>query len=134
MAGTAPDGGLYVPVELPAAEVDAAPVNAPIDEFAAFVLRPFFAGSTLEGQLNDICTEAFNFPAPLRGVQNPPDALSVLELFHGPTAAFKDFGARFLATTMSRIIRNEGGSDDKPATIVVATSGDTGGAVAARVP
>lgn len=131
MAGTAPDGGLYVPVELPKADTAAAPANAPINEFAAFVLRPFFAGSTLEAQLDEICTEAFNFPAPLRGVQNPPDALSVLELFHGPTAAFKDFGARFLATTMSRIIRNEGGSDDSPATIVVATSGDTGGAVAA---
>ncbi len=131
MAGTAPDGGLYVPVELPHFDPATLPVGAPIDEFAAQVLRPFFVGSALADELDSICAEAFNFPAPLRGVQNPPDALSVLELFHGPTAAFKDFGARFLATVMSRIIRARGTADARPATIVVATSGDTGGAVAA---
>ncbi len=53
--------------------------------------------------------------------------LDVLELFHGPTAAFKDFGARFLAASMARIPRNS----DRPLRILVATSGDTGGAVAA---
>ncbi|NND54265.1 MAG: threonine synthase [Gammaproteobacteria bacterium] len=131
MAGTAPDGGLYVPVELPAFDQQSAPVDAPINDFAAHVLRPFFEGSSLETELESICDEAFNFPAPLRGVQNAPDALSVLELFHGPTAAFKDFGARFLATTMSRIIQQRQTPDSEPATIVVATSGDTGGAVAA---
>jgi len=56
--------------------------------------------------------------------------LSVLELFHGPTAAFKDVGARFLAAAMADILRREGG-EGPPATILVATSGDTGGAVAA---
>lgn len=131
MAGTAPDGGLFVPVDLPALDPAQAPVDAPINEFAAYALQPFFRGSSLENQLESICDEAFNFPAPLRGVQNAPDALSVLELFHGPTAAFKDFGARFLAVTMSRIIRQRQQPDDAPATIVVATSGDTGGAVAA---
>src|ERR1043165_5160381 len=55
---------------------------------------------------------------------------SVLELFHGPTCAFKDFGARFLAATMERIRRNE----PRKLTILVATSGDTGGAVAAAFP
>jgi len=132
MAGTAPDGGLFVPLELPKFAAGDLPANAPIDEFAAKLLQPFFVGSTLEGELESICAEAFNFPVPLRGVQNPPDALSVLELFHGPTAAFKDFGARFLATCMSRIIRAQADAADRPpATIVVATSGDTGGAVAA---
>ena len=132
MAGTAPDGGLYVPTELPRFSEGELPADAAINEFAARMLKPFFAGSELEPELDSICAEAFNFPAPLRGVQNAPDALSVLELFHGPTAAFKDFGARFLATTMSRIIQRRSGSPDAgPATIVVATSGDTGGAVAA---
>ena len=131
MAGTAPDGGLFVPVDLPVFDPQSAPVDAPINEFAAFVLKPFFAGSSLAGELESICDEAFNFPAPLRSLQNAPDALSVLELFHGPTAAFKDFGARFLATTMSRIIQQRQSADTQPATIVVATSGDTGGAVAA---
>jgi len=131
MAGTAPDGGLFIPVELPRFDAANVPVDAPINELAAHVLRPFFAGSTLEDQLVSICDEAFNFPAPLRGVQNAPHALSVLELFHGPTAAFKDFGARFLATTMSRIIAGRPSAAAQPATIVVATSGDTGGAVAA---
>jgi len=131
MAGTAPDGGLFVPTTLPTFEPGELPANAPINEFAARQLQPFFAGSSLQDELEDICNEAFNFPAPLRGVQNAPHALSVMELFHGPTAAFKDFGARFLATTMSRIIRQRGGNDKHPATIVVATSGDTGAAVAA---
>ncbi len=57
----------------------------------------------------------------------PAEPLSVLELFHGPTAAFKDFGARFLAATLERIPRD----DPRRLTILVATSGDTGGAVAA---
>lgn len=132
MAGTAPDGGLYVPAELPQFASGSLPVDAPIHEFAACQLKPFFAGSSLESELDDICEEAFNFPAPLRGIQNSPDALSVLELFHGPTAAFKDFGARFLAATMSRIIQSRPDAASRPpATIVVATSGDTGGAVAA---
>jgi len=132
MAGTAPDGGLYVPVDLPQFPEGSLPVDAPIHEFAACQLKPFFAGSSLEAELDNICAEAFNFPAPLRGVQNAPDALSVLELFHGPTAAFKDFGARFLASTMSRIIQARPDAETRaPATVVVATSGDTGGAVAA---
>jgi threonine synthase len=128
MAGTAPDGGLYVPDQLPAADIDNIPVNAPINEVAFKVIEPFFAGSGLASSLEDICTQAFNFPAPLHTISEGNERLSVLELFHGPTAAFKDFGARFLAATMSRIIQQRG---DTEATIVVATSGDTGGAVAA---
>jgi threonine synthase len=129
MAGTAPDGGLFVPVELPHYQVDEFDSAAPLHEFAAQVLKPFFTGSGLEPELGAICAEAFNFPAPVRSIEEGSSALSVLELFHGPTAAFKDFGARFLAACMARIILQRG--DAKPATIVVATSGDTGGAVAA---
>jgi threonine synthase len=129
MSGTAPDGGLYVPEQLPHFNPVNLPVEAPLAEIAAIVLEPFFAGSSLEGELQDICLEAFNFPAPLRAIAEGSERLSVLELFHGPTAAFKDFGARFLAACMSRIIGQRGA--DSPATILVATSGDTGGAVAA---
>ena len=73
-----------------------------------------------------IVAEAFDFPVPVKPLPVAHDA-SVLELFHGPTAAFKDFGARFLAACMARIPRPSG----RTLTILVATSGDTGGAVAA---
>lgn len=129
MAGTAPDGGLFVPESLPHFEMSSLPANAPLADLAAIVLQPFFTDSSLESELQAICNEAFNFPAPLRSVHSGPEKLSVLELFHGPTAAFKDFGARFLAACMSRIIQQRG--DGRTATVVVATSGDTGGAVAA---
>ena len=122
-AGLAPDGGLYVPQKLPAPRE-----LQPGDSLAATtaaLLAPFFAGDALEPELAAICAEAFDFPVPLKPLATPGD--HVLELFHGPTAAFKDVGARFLAATLARIRR----SADKPLTIVVATSGDTGAAVAA---
>lgn len=122
-AGLAPDGGLYVPDALPPSR-DLAP-GRDIADTAATLLAPFFAGDALEGDLASICREAFDFPAPLRALGTPAD--HVLELFHGPTAAFKDFGARFLAASMARVRRSEA----KPLTILVATSGDTGAAVAA---
>jgi threonine synthase len=121
--GAVPDGGLYVPAELP--EVDAAELDAeaPLAEFAASLLRPFFLGDELEPQLPAICGEAFDFPAPLvtPDPQNPN--LQALELFHGPTGAFKDFGARFLMACFDRI------AGQQPLTVLAATSGDTGGAV-----
>ena len=70
MSGTAPDGGLYVPEQLPHFNPVELPVDAPLAEFAEIVLRPFFAGSSLEGELHDICAEAFNFPAPLRTINS----------------------------------------------------------------
>jgi threonine synthase len=91
------------------------------------MLGPFFAGSTLASRLASICGEALNFPIPTREVET---GLGVLELFHGPTAAFKDVGARFLAAAMASIVA-DGRFARPPVTIVVATSGDTGGAVAA---
>ena len=129
MSGTAPDGGLFVPVSLPSYSPDQFATDLPIHELASLYLKPFFAESELKAELGDICAEAFNFPAPLRRLQDESEAVSVLELFHGPTAAFKDFGARFLAACMTRIVARR--NSDEPVTIVVATSGDTGGAVAA---
>ena len=93
------------------------------------MLAPFFAGCELDGQLGAICRDAFDFPVPLRPLIEAKGELSVLELFHGPTAAFKDVGARFLAAVMERALPKF--SDQRPLTILVATSGDTGGAVAA---
>lgn len=122
-AGLAPDGGLYVPERLPPPR-ELAPGNT-LAETATALLAPFFAGDGLEGELAAICNAAFDFPAPLQPLATPND--HVLELFHGPTAAFKDFGARFLAQCLTRLRRSE----DKPLTILVATSGDTGAAVAA---
>ncbi|RMF99302.1 MAG: threonine synthase [Gammaproteobacteria bacterium] len=130
MSGTAPDGGLYVPESLPTlrpAEFDGLDR---IDQIAARLLAPFFDGSTLAEALPAICAEALNFPVPLRALEDRERPLSVLEMFHGPTAAFKDVGARFLAACMSRIVAG-GIYAEAPVTILVATSGDTGGAVAA---
>lgn len=121
-AGLAPDGGLYVPEWLPMLDAQSAPVALP--DVAAWVLAPFLGGSDLAATAQSLCTESFDFPLPLLPI--PGTAASVLELFHGPTAAFKDFGARFLAGALEAL-RDPA---DPPTTILVATSGDTGGAVA----
>lgn len=126
MSGTAPDGGLYVPVYLPELQRQDFDGASEFPGIAERLLRPFTAGSSLESKLGRICHSALDFPVPLRPVEA---GLSVLEMFHGPTAAFKDVGARFLAEAMSRIIQ-DGRFARAPITILVATSGDTGGAVA----
>jgi threonine synthase len=120
--GLAPDGGLFVPEELPRfREQDFDGLESVVDIGARF-LAPFLEGDELAVALPAIVAAAFSFPIPLRDL----DARTgMLELFHGPTAAFKDFGARFLAECLSRLVPNP------PRTILVATSGDTGGAVAA---
>jgi threonine synthase len=128
--GLAPDGGLYVPADLPRVEpLSLAPAGSVpgLGEIAERLIAPFAAGDALSSQLSAITREAFSFPAPLVEVRNATGPLSVLELFHGPTAAFKDFGARFLAASLERLPR----ADSRRFTILVATSGDTGGAVAA---
>jgi len=125
--GIAADGGLYVPARLPAQAARALASTAALDQLAERLLAPFFEGDALAALLPAIATEAFNFPAPLRPVGGGAERLSILELYHGPTAAFKDFGARFLAACLARIPR----PDPRVLTILVATSGDTGGAVAA---
>ncbi|MEO7386859.1 MAG: threonine synthase [Gammaproteobacteria bacterium] len=130
MGGTAGDGGLYVPEALPALQIDEIPASDDLAVVASRFLAPFFAGSSLAERLPGICRSAFTFPLPLRQLEAAPDGLAVLELFHGPTAAFKDVGARFLAECMEQII-NDGVFATAPVTVLVATSGDTGGAVAA---
>ena len=127
-AGLAPDGGLYVPQALPAPRTwQALPTLA---QTAAQVLAPFFDGDALAPALPAICSQAFDFPVPLRPLARRGD--HVLELFHGPTAAFKDIGARFLAAALARRTPQSGASQPvSPLTILVATSGDTGAAVAA---
>ena len=125
-AGLAPDGGLYVPEVLPSIDPNIFDPHGSLADTAATLLAPFFAGDPLAGALPAICAEAFTFEAPLRALQAHPHSL-MLELFHGPTSAFKDFGARFLAACLRRLPRG----DTRPLTILVATSGDTGAAVAA---
>lgn len=126
LQGLAPDGGLYVPNQWPAITPDAFDENLSLPNVGAHLLEPFIAGDPIAPSLSDIVAEAFSFPAPLVPLQ-ADGRLQILELFHGPTAAFKDFGARFLAAAFQRL-RQPGG---RPIKILVATSGDTGGAVAA---
>ena len=122
--GAAPDGGLFVPTRLPKPKADFTPKEDSLQAAARTVLAPFFAGDALESELQAICSEAFTFASPLIRLGTRRDFS--LQLFHGPTAAFKDFGARFLAACLRRL-RPQGGRR----TVLVATSGDTGSAVAA---
>lgn len=122
-AGLADDGGLFVPTELPRLDPAAFDGRDTLPEVAATLLAPFFAGSTLEPELAAMCDEALSFPTPLVEIT---EHTAILELFHGPTAAFKDIGARFLAACFRRMRARDG----VDRTILVATSGDTGGAVA----
>ncbi len=123
-AGLAPDGGLYVPQSLPHFSGEDFDGCNDLPSVAATVLRPFFAGDALAPHLDAICAEALDIAIWLRPLA--PHTQS-LELFHGPTAAFKDFGARFLAACLSRLRTDR----DATLTVLVATSGDTGAAVAA---
>ena len=122
--GLAPDGGLYVPSHFPDLAPEAFAGCETIESVAERLLRPFADGDPLADVLPSICEAMYGFPVPVREVGR---RTSVLELFHGPTAAFKDVGARFLADSLARL--NE--DADQPLTILVATSGDTGAAVAA---
>ncbi len=123
-AGLAPDGGLYMPESLPAFTPADFAGDATLAQVAQRLLRPFFAGDALEGELAAICATAFAVEPPLRAFGDANDY--ILELFHGATAAFKDYGAGFLAAALAALPRG-----DKPLTILVATSGDTGAAVGA---
>lgn len=125
--GLAPDGGLYVPVELPRFKPADFDGLTGLADIAAKLIAPFAQGDALAPVLAEVCRDAFNFDAPLVTLHGTPGPASVLELFHGPTSAFKDFGARFLAASLERIRAGQA----RKLTILVATSGDTGGAVAA---
>ena len=121
-AGLADDGGLYVPAELP--NIAAIDPSLRLPAVAEHWLRPFFADSTLASALPQLCAQALDLPLPRVNIGDQGD--QVLELFHGPTAAFKDFGARFLAACLAALRA----PDEPTRTILVATSGDTGAAVA----
>lgn len=122
--GAAPDGGLYLPEPRTLPHMGHLRPDMPLADLAVELLSPFFAGDALEKELGRICSEAFDFPAPLVAPDPARPGLRALELFHGPTGAFKDFGARFLMACFDRI-----GSRARPLTVLAATSGDTGGAV-----
>jgi threonine synthase len=128
LAGVARDGGLYVPQTWPA--LDAAALagfaGRPYAEVAAEMMQPFVGGAIEEADLARMLREAydtFRHPAVTPLVQIGP-SLFILELFHGPTLAFKDVAMQFLARAMDHVLAARG----ERATIVVATSGDTGGA------
>ena len=122
--GLAPDGGLYVPETIePWNESEIARLpRRTLTEIGLRVLRPFTRGELDAATLEAVVVEALNFPIPLVPIE--PDVFA-LELFHGPTLAFKDVGARVMARVMAAMH-----TADDPLTVLVATSGDTGSAVA----
>ena len=124
--GAAPDGGLYLPDSQVVADPAALDPALSLPLFATRFLAPFFAGDELEPDLHAICTTAFDFPIEVKTLS---DGRRVLELFHGPTGAFKDFGARFLMACLDRLGVSSKSGPARPLTVLAATSGDTGGAV-----
>jgi threonine synthase len=128
LAGLARDGGLYVPEvwpKLPAATIEGF-AGHPYPEVAVDVIRPFVGGAIEDFDLARIAREAygnFRHPAVAPLVQLSPHSF-LLELFHGPTLAFKDLAMQLLARMMDHVLTTRG----ERSTIVVATSGDTGGA------
>jgi threonine synthase len=120
--GAAPDGGLFLPEGIPFAGELGNADDTPA--FAERMLQHFFTGSSLEGELSVACRRAFAQPLPIVAVDDNRPTLLSLELFHGPTGAFKDFGAQFLFSLLDTI-----GQRAEPLTVLAATSGDTGAAV-----
>ncbi|MGN6509932.1 MAG: threonine synthase [Chitinophaga sp.] len=123
--GLAPDKGLYFPSEIPKLDKD---FIERLDEYdpqyiARKVIQPFVGPDIPVQYLTQIIRETLTFPFPLREVE---ENVYALELFHGPTLAFKDVGAKFMAGCLGYFRR----SAEQPVTVLVATSGDTGGAVA----
>jgi len=123
--GGAPGGGLFVPESLPRVSAGDFSPDLSLSGLARQLLEPFFAGDALEPHLPQLCDGAFDFPVPLTIPDPARPSLRALELFHGPTGAFKDFGTRFLIAALDHLA-----GDDDPFTVLVATSGDTGGAAA----
>ncbi len=123
--GQAPDRGLYMPVEIPRlahAEIEAM-AELPYHEIAFRVLRGYVRGVLEDETLHTLCRDAYSFDVPL---ERTHDRVWVMRLDRGPTASFKDFAARLMARILSLFVREDG----RPLTILTATSGDTGSAVA----
>lgn len=125
-SGQAPDRGLYFPERIPGtdAELIAGIEGYSKAELGALVMQPFVGDVIPFADLQRIVAEAIDFPFPMELVS--PGMYS-LELFHGPTLAFKDVGARFMSRCLGYFARQ---GNSRPTTVLVATSGDTGGAVA----
>ncbi|MEP6946034.1 MAG: threonine synthase [Acidobacteriota bacterium] len=126
LAGQPADKGLYFPsvINRLSQEFLEGLVNCPNEQIAFEVVRPYVAGEIPDDALFEICSETVNFNFPLVEISGQ---IAALELFHGPTLAFKDVGARF----MSRCLRHFSRGQAEKTVVIVATSGDTGGAVAA---
>ena len=125
LRGLAPDGGLYMPAEIARRSPEELEEfrRLPFTEVCFRVVRPFAGPDFPEEVLWQVVSESINFPVKLVSLS---PGLHILELFHGPTLAFKDFGARFMARLMGYFVRGE----TRTLTVLVATSGDTGSAVA----
>jgi threonine synthase len=125
VAGQAPDGGLYFPEQVPRfpPKLLRALSSLPRAEVAYEVIRPYVGDTIPAEELRRICAETVDFEFPLVPVTA---RIASLELFHGPTLAFKDVGARFMSRCLGYFSRQRAA----PVTVLVATSGDTGGAVA----
>lgn len=119
--GLGKNQGLFFPEVIPQLDNIDALLDLPLVERSQAILSALIGEELPSAVLNQIISDAFTFPAPLAQVE---DNIYALELFHGPTLAFKDFGGRFMARTLAAI-RGEG-----KITILTATSGDTGAAVA----
>lgn len=122
--GLAPDGGLYFPERIEKLPAGLIGSGKSVEELGFEVAKRFVDGEIPDAKLAQIVSETVNFPLPLVPVEK--DVFS-LELWHGPTCAFKDVGGRFLARCLSHFVEQSG----EKVTILVATSGDTGSAVAA---
>ena len=123
--GQAPDKGLYFPETIPQVEkklIDEIE-NVSNEDIAFRVIRPYVGNTIPEDKLFEMVSVTINFPIPLVKIT---DNISSLELFHGPTLAFKDVGAKFMSRCLGYFLKDE----KRKVTILVATSGDTGGAVA----
>ena len=123
--GQAPDKGLYFPEYIPTHDTSffASLKSMSKEEMSFKVIRPFVGDAIPEEKLFDIVSETVHFPIPLKKLT---DDISVLEMFHGNTLAFKDIGARFMSRCLGYFVKDI----QRRVTVLVATSGDTGGAVA----
>src|SRR5690348_13812543 len=114
--GQPEDKGLYFPESIPLVDIEG-------EDIALRVIRPYVGNTIPESELERIVAETINFDFPLVKID---DNSYALELFHGPTLAFKDVGARFMSRCLEYFVRN----NNRKVIVLTATSGDTGGAVA----
>lgn len=124
LSGMAKDGGLFMPETIPVlSEAEKKAISSKsLGETAALLAQKFIEGEIPEAELKAICEEAYDFPVPLHELGEND---LVLELFHGPTLAFKDFAARFMSRCVDYFLSKKSIQKN----ILVATSGDTGGAI-----